>query len=135
MGWTFARITLPALLDELRSDYGMRDLIVKGTTVWGIADTREGTPVICCVLLDRHSSAGEIGWKVMDETMAPYYYGCPASLVDRVPDPRLGLSPKWREAWTKANRPAPQPAQTVGSFDFGGAFDGSTVTSDADPGL
>ena len=52
-------------------------------------------PVICLALLER-CGPGDWAIKIMDETSGPYYWTCPKTLLDLVPDPQSGYSTDWR---------------------------------------
>jgi hypothetical protein len=47
-------------------------------------------------LLDREKDYGW-GYKPMDESMGPYYYGCPVSYLDQADEPVNETAVEWRE--------------------------------------
>ncbi len=63
---------------------------VRGNRLWTIYQPKgsEADPFILLFLLSR--SNGCWGYKDMDETMGPYFFDCPLSFLDIVPEPEKG---------------------------------------------
>jgi len=108
MGWEFAwrsRKELIAHLCDEPTDY--KTLARKVTrergksVLWAVheigPDDKEnpGLRFIVCYLMDRKS--GLHGYKEMGETMGPFYYSCPLSFLEMVPEPEGENVKEWRE--------------------------------------
>lgn len=88
MGWTFGYETKP----ELKARLTARALHHRtvGNHLWTVEEF-EGTPFIALYLL--RTERGRAGYKDMTESMHPYYYDCPLSLLDKAP----AASKEWRD--------------------------------------
>jgi hypothetical protein len=70
---------------------------VRGSVLWTVEETVrykeqvERDTFIGCYLLEARE--GKAGYKPMDESMGPYYYSCPLSYLDMVPE----ANKEWRE--------------------------------------
>ncbi|HCF6594763.1 hypothetical protein SAMN05216577_111182 [Pseudomonas citronellolis] len=111
MGWLFSSRTRSELVQDLirpedTARASVRVLVhtLRGNVLWSVTEVTakttgvhpdlspgESMRYIRCDLLQR--SGGEWGYKVMDESMAPYYYSCPLRYLDMAKE----LSPTWRE--------------------------------------
>ena len=111
MGWLFSPRTRAELIrdltqpeDQARAHVRVIAHTLRGNVLWSVTEVTaktEGTHpdlkpgesmrYIRCDLLQR--SGGELGYKAMDESMAPYYYSCPLRYLDMAKE----LSPIWRE--------------------------------------
>jgi hypothetical protein len=113
MGWYYTYgATKPKIIAEITAPmasacYGSRETLkkcVRGNVLWVLHKTTnpagEVTKWIGCYLLGAaHGSSRdnpEWGYKPMDEDMHPYYYSCPASILDEADPPRTESSMKWR---------------------------------------
>jgi hypothetical protein len=65
---------------------------------WAIHEGKAGGEVIVCHLAER-DARGMFWFKVMDESVAPYFYSVPLSWLDRVPAPACPWPgvPSWRD--------------------------------------
>lgn len=118
-------------------------------------ETEEYRTVLCTLIRDDGDGAMS---KEMDEASHPYYYSCPLAVLREaeggaLPPYALPGTPayqslhEWRNVVrvrvgrstlaTEPGAPLTQQQATIpfSETDCGGAFDGSRVTSDADPGL
>ena len=130
MGWFFSPQSRPELIAELiqpqeteRASVKVIAHALRGNVLWSVAeitakvegvhpklDPGESLRFIRCDLLER--SGGEWGYKPMDEAMHPYYYSCPMSYLDMVPE----QSREWREgvrAYHARRRTPTVPATVV----------------------
>ena len=134
MGWLFGWNTRKELADHLISGNGVHTLkhCFKGNNLWAVQEytypartyddkphpkAGQTTRFIALYLIKgrdkcnprtgKYDSHGW-GYKDMDETAGPYYYNCPLSYLDMVPDPMTTHSTPWRvlvrEYWAKRNR-------------------------------
>lgn len=114
MGWLFGWNTRKQLAEHLISGNGVNTIkhCWKGNNLWAVQEgrTHDDKPVTFIALyLVRGGNNSRDGWgyKDMDETTGPYYYNCPLSYLDMVPDPG-GYATEWRakvrEHHTKANQ-------------------------------
>jgi hypothetical protein len=74
---------------------------------------KETFAIICLVKWNPGARSGEeFGYKDMTETMGPYHYDCPASILDLLGPPGNEYAANWREALPGAARAdfAPQAA-------------------------
>ena len=85
MGWTFSDSwkTKDDVITDILRDGNFIDKTLKGTELWTIMQDAAGARFIVLFLLAKER--GSYGYKVMDESMGPYYYKCPVSFLDRVP--------------------------------------------------
>jgi hypothetical protein len=67
----------------------LRSEIVKGT-YYAAVKCASGEVVAIVTLIDGG------GWKTMDESMGPYYYGCPASVLSLLTPTKCESALKWR---------------------------------------
>ena len=107
-----------------------------GSNLWILFEVIDnGQRQVTVLLYKLSSSGGSFGYKPMDESMGPYEYNVPFTWLARL---TAAPSP-YAEAWRKKVRSAygNHPAPTHGNeqYDFGGTFDGFSVSSDADGGL
>ncbi len=119
MGWLFTdldqaslirELTLPTDNERCSSEtvhYTYRDSVlwslVKLTAKEGAfagMNAGDSTYYIRCDLFER----GRNGWgyKALDESMHPYYYGCPLEYLDKAPE----VSPEWRQKVREHHRRA-----------------------------
>lgn len=76
-----------SLVDHKTTCYGRR--------LWVVAKSHTGQKLIGLYLMQK---GGHVWmYKPMDETMHPYYYDCPLSLLKKVDEPINENSEKWRE--------------------------------------
>lgn len=115
MGWLFGWNTRKELADHLIQGNGVHTLkhCFAGNNLWAVqeVDTTDGKRIRFLALYlikGRNNSRDGWGYKDMDETAGPYYYNCPLSYLDMVPDPMTTHSTPWRERvrkyWAKANQ-------------------------------
>jgi len=116
MGWLFSYTGGKAeLLSKLRSPehcapHKMIANRVVGNHFWSVVELESGQRFVC---LDLMASGGRqgLGWghKDMDESMHPYYFDCPLSLLDIAGPTNNPASQAWREQVLKhhANRVKP----------------------------
>lgn len=136
MGWTFSNKwqSKQDVVNE-RTRGGLVPHRLVGTHLWYIAEATTGHKIIC---LDRIMySQGEYGYKAIDETMHPFYYDCPLSLlkqaspvVSEAPAPDGALvsadAARWRErvhehhADTKARRASVAALKAGDMVHYGG---------------
>lgn len=133
MGWLFGWNTRKELADHLISGNGVHTIkhCFKGNNLWAVQEYThndvdwEGKPnpkagqtvrFIALYLIrgrdrcnprtGRYDPDGW-GYKDMDESAGPYYFNCPLSYLDMVPDPG-GYATEWRakvrEHWAKRNQ-------------------------------
>lgn len=109
MGWTFfpgfGSNSKKDFADYLIHTHGLEDAQLVGNHLWytfarPTYTTGPDARAIGLILISRQD--GDWGYKDMDESMGPCYYTCPANLVRRVPDPKIGYSTEWREKWERA---------------------------------
>ncbi|RTB44101.1 hypothetical protein [Pseudomonas aeruginosa] len=123
MGWLYTRQSRSELIAELikpqeteRASVKVIAHALRGNVLWSVAEVtakvdgvhRDLAPgqslrYIRCDLLQ--GSAGEWGYKSLDESAQPYYYSCPLSYLKLAPE----LSPEWRagvHAYHAQRRPA-----------------------------
>ena len=111
MGWLFGWDTRKQLADHLISGNGVKTIkhCFKGNNLWAVQEgtTHSGLPVrfIALYLIrgsDTYSartgkrSRDGWGYKDMDESSGPYYYNCPLSYLDMVPEPDSQYAKEWR---------------------------------------
>lgn len=113
MGWTFPHgATRRQVIDELtpaERKYGesmgngvFRTLrhCCRGNVLYALHETVKGDGAsnkwIGVYLLQRDNRDGTWGYKDMDETMHPYYYGCPVSYLDAADEPMNESAAGWR---------------------------------------
>lgn len=92
MGWTFIRssMSMAALLSSrLDGDKVKAGRIKDHPNYSGVAylayETENRGTIAVVVLLDRKRE--EIGYKLMDETVHPYFYDCPEEILNMLTDP------------------------------------------------
>lgn len=102
MGWLFGWSTRGELADHLISGNGVKTIkhAWKGNNLWAVQEgtKRDGTKELFIALYltkGRTNSSEGWGYKDMDETAGPYYYNCPISFLNMVPDPG-GYATEWR---------------------------------------
>lgn len=114
MGWLYGWSTRKELADHLISGNGVHTVAhcFKGNNLWAVqeytypARTYDDKPhpkagetvrFIALYLL-RGSNGSRDGWgyKDMDESAGPYYYNCPLSYLDMVPEPDAEFAKCWR---------------------------------------
>jgi hypothetical protein len=90
MGWDFGRQTKQELLTKLRAGAEHHRLV--GNHLWTVRRdwNGDGGRYICLYLLA--SEHGCWGFKDLAECEHPYYYDCPASLLELAPE----THPEWR---------------------------------------
>jgi len=111
MGWTYFTGNLPT--STLLSRCLDLDKIADGrivehshydAVVYLACKTEIGT-VGAVVLVDRR--AGETGCKIMDETVCPFYYQCPAEILDLLTEPAPNsAAQRWRSKCRENLTPA-----------------------------
>ncbi len=72
-------------------------------SVWYVAarlKLEENSPVIACVIQTSRKN-GEFGYKDMDETMHPYFYGAPLSLLNKLTPTDNARANDWRNECRK----------------------------------
>lgn len=110
MGWLYGWDTRKELAEHLISGNGIKTLkhCFKGNNLWAVQEVTktDGTPVTfialyllrgrdkCNPKTGAYDSHGW-GYKDMDESAGPYYYNCPLSYLDMVPDPG-SYATEWR---------------------------------------
>jgi len=67
-----------------------------GRRLWVAVEAADGTRNIVLALLDKEAGSGWWGFKTMDESMGPYYWDCPTSLLDLMGEPRNEDARQWR---------------------------------------
>ncbi len=104
------------------------DYAIRGNNLWILFEIHEGEQREVTVLVYKLCSSRDgWGYKPMDESMGPYEYNVPQSWASRLTPTSSRYAAAWRAKAFKR--------ESGRVLDFGGAFDGNTVTSDADPGL
>lgn len=124
MGWTtpYGMSTKKQITDML-----IRDLTGSGThkvlktaTVgncfWVAMHTVTHGSFIVLYLLEKHK--GEYSYKDMDETMHPYYYNCPLSLLDLTTTPTNEELPWRKEVRKRAAQTANRKSKPIAVGDF-----------------
>ena len=108
MGWTcyyaYGEKDKKTLMTKELEQYGDVKVLkaaMKGS-VYYAACINTKTPneiwaIVCLTRLDH----GEFGYKDMDETMHPYYYNCPKSILDMLTPTTNVQALQWREACRK----------------------------------
>ena len=104
MGWTFphSTTTKARLKEEILSDYRhhpnwkiLKTALV-GSCFWmALHSLKTDEKFIVLYLMEKHD--GVYGYKDMDETMHPFFYNCPLSLLDLTTSPKNEANP-WRRA-------------------------------------
>lgn len=95
MGWTSGFYSRNEVLQQFLGDRQrpFRYCWV-GNHLWLCYDK----PISCIVLaLVQRWGKNDWAYKDMDECSGPYYYTCPLSYLELVPDPQQGSSTRWRE--------------------------------------
>src|SRR6185312_17324597 len=85
MGWTHTPgATKDDIVHQLLTEFSPLDHQLRGGVLWAVVDDDMIGRYIVCFLL---GDAGPDGWgyKDIDESMQPYYYGCPLRLLDLAP--------------------------------------------------
>lgn len=103
MGWTFARqdIGRKAHIESLTSarrfsnGYVPVTHRVVGNHVWQLVQRPDGTKYITLDLIAKERNGGW-GYKSMDEDWGPYFFDCPASLLDKADPPATPNAEAWR---------------------------------------
>lgn len=106
MGWLFGHYTRKSLVDHLLHGNGVKTIkhCFKGNNLWAVQEgtKTDGTSVTFIALYLLRGSPKVTndpynwGYKDMGETSGPYYYNCPLSYLDMVPDPG-GYATEWRD--------------------------------------
>lgn len=125
MGWTFpySTTTKKRLVDEILSDYRHHPnwKIIKtalvGSCFWmALHSLKTDEKFIVLYLMEKHD--GTYGYKDMDETMHPFFYNCPVSLLDMTTSPkneanpwRIEMRKKYAEKTAKRNERKANPAK------------------------
>lgn len=107
MGWLFSTNwpTRASMREHLCNDNGLKTIksCWKGNNLWAVQEftydqgEKAGQTVrfIALYLVRWHGDCQGWGYKDMDESAGPYYYNCPISYLDMVPDPG-GYATEWR---------------------------------------
>lgn len=118
MGWLFGWNTRKQLADHLLEGNGVKTIkhCWKGNNLWAVQEytykdgpkTGQTVRFIALYLCrGRKNTRDGWGYKDMDESAGPYYFNCPISYLDMVPDPG-GYATEWRakvrEQHAKANQ-------------------------------
>jgi hypothetical protein len=117
MGWTFGYSSLQEIAQEKIAAYSNRDgfkLLGHAATnygrhLWLAIETPKQAQVIVLYRMERRG--GDWGYKDMDESMHPFYYDCPLSLLDLVPGDNSDGSLAWRMGVKEYHRRASQTFQ------------------------
>lgn len=103
MGWdTYHRPAGETDRDHLQREvcgerYTIIDSATKGFTFYGAVRDNETDEVFALIVLQRRSRGHyNYGRKVMDETVEPFYYDCPARILDRLTPTDNERSNAWR---------------------------------------
>ena len=108
MGWLFKKgsVTKTQLQAELDDSWTsprtkvLESAIVDDVYYAAIAGYDfDSTPIVYCAVALIEVTATEYGYKMMDETMGPYVYDCPASIFVRLTplaQQYAGFSADWR---------------------------------------
>ena len=96
--WTSAKDVKESLVKEWKEsdNYLLIDRVTHGGRhLWVGLVGKDGVGVVVLHLIEKHGGC----WmqKVMDETMHPYYYDCPLSVLDAVGPASNESAEKWRE--------------------------------------
>lgn len=84
------------------------DCVVKGGEAYmAVKGKEDGKVFAVVVLIEKDHHYGDTAVKDMDEGMHPYYYNCPAKILDLLDEPYNEAAAKWRKACreTIANKP------------------------------
>ena len=108
MGWLFSTNwpTRASMREHLCNDNGLKTIksCWKGNNLWAVQEytydqgEKAGQTVRFIALYLVRWHGGDCkgwGYKDMDESAGPYYYNCPLSYLDMVPDPG-GYATEWR---------------------------------------
>ena len=107
MGWLFGWSSRKELAEHLISGNGVHTVkhCFKGNNLWAVQEIMRdqgpdaGKPIrfiALYMLKGRSDSRDGWGYKDLDESAGPYYYTCPVSYLDMVPDPG-GYATEWRK--------------------------------------
>jgi len=103
MGWLFSHSwSSPSdVRDSLNRERGNLKLVAQKATnygrhLWSVYETPEGDRFVNLDLMERGSD-GSWGYKDMDETMGPFYYDCPLSLLKVAGPTKHDSARRWRD--------------------------------------
>lgn len=97
MGWSYID-RMPAdvqkfCTDQIEAGGGCKVLqsAMVGSEYYAAVQDRSENVFAAVVLTE-----GRFGWKMMDESCNPYYWGCPAEILDRLTPTESAYALKWR---------------------------------------
>lgn len=112
MGWSFAmqdtgrKAHIESLTNQRHFSNGYVPLThrVVGNHVWQLVQRPDGTKYIALDLIAKERGGGW-GYKSMDEDEGPYFFDCPAALLDKADPPATPNAETWRaRVWEHADR-------------------------------
>lgn len=103
MGWSFAmqdtgrKAHIESLTSARHFSPGYIPIThrVVGNHVWQLVQRPDGTKHITLDLIAKERGGGW-GYKSMDEDCAPYFFDCPATLLDKADPPATASAQDWR---------------------------------------
>lgn len=60
-------------------------------------DLPEAQSHVFAVVVNTLRIGSELSWKCIEESMGPYHYDCPTSIIDRLGEPTTGYAQTWRD--------------------------------------
>jgi len=130
MGWEYAWNSRKELIAHLCDEStGCKTIARKATTergesvLWAVHELgpehkeSPGLRFIVCYLIGH--DRGLYGYKEMGETMGPFYYSCPLSFLDMVPEPEGENVKEWRERVRKYHADIAERARRFEALKIG----------------
>lgn len=126
MGWSFGWDSKKELVDLASQDsfysagYKHLKTRVVGNNLWSAIQKPDGEVMISLVKLQ--CAEGEWGYKAMSDSMGPYEYNCPLSLISMTTTSSSAAATEWRENVREYHRAIKErPAYAGGqTWEFGG---------------
>ncbi len=101
MGWTFTHkdkfTNVKSFFERQFTSSQILDCKVKNKVAYIACKRDEKVFAVVCLLNYRPKDYYNFGYKDMDETMHPYYYDCPTSILDKLTATDNRHSLEWRE--------------------------------------
>jgi len=94
MGWYYQHGTITDVITEIVSDQRVEKHRKVGTVLYTVERNRDGRRYAGVYLLE--SQGREFGYKPMDETVGPYYYGFPKAWLADLDPPLNTYAEQWR---------------------------------------
>jgi len=101
MGWTFTHKPKGSIKKFFEKEFNsdtckVVDCKVKNFVAYIAYQTPKAIIALVCLLKYQRNDYFNFGYKDMDETMGPYYYDCPVSILNQLTPIGSELANKWR---------------------------------------